>query len=191
MPKQRITKEMIVDAAFSLARTDGMEQVLIKNIARKLGCSVQPIYSYCENMEGLRQEVVLRVKDFVQAYAAAHRKAEDPFRTTGQAYIQLAKEEPHIFKIFILHERQGISSLDELYSSETDPCVAPCIARDLQISTEQAKQLHLHMLIYTIGLGTIFASSSPGISADEIFEKQEIAYDAFVRQIQKGNEYEQ
>ena len=47
------------------------------------------------------------------------------------------------------------------------------------------------MLIYTIGLGTIFASSSPGISADEIFEKQEIAYDAFVRQIQKGNEYEQ
>ncbi len=54
MPKQRITKEMIVDAAFSLARTDGMEQVLIKNIARKLGCSVQPIYSYCENMEGLQ-----------------------------------------------------------------------------------------------------------------------------------------
>ena len=46
MPKQRITKEMVVEAAFEIARNDGMEQVLVKNIAEKIGCSVQPIYSY-------------------------------------------------------------------------------------------------------------------------------------------------
>ena len=46
MPKQRITKEMVIEAAFELARTGGMEQVIVKNIAQKLGCSVQPIYSY-------------------------------------------------------------------------------------------------------------------------------------------------
>ena len=57
MPKQRITKEMVVDAAFEIARKGGMEQVIVKNIAEKLGCSVQPIYSYCTNMEGLRTEV--------------------------------------------------------------------------------------------------------------------------------------
>ena len=45
MPKQRITKEMVVDAAFEIARNDGMEQVMVKNIAEKIGCSVQPIYS--------------------------------------------------------------------------------------------------------------------------------------------------
>ena len=56
MPKQRITKEMIVDAAFEIAKTEGMEQVLIKNIAKKIGCSVQPVYTYCANMEGLRKE---------------------------------------------------------------------------------------------------------------------------------------
>ena len=33
MPKQRITKEMVVDAAFEIARNSGMEQVLVKNIA--------------------------------------------------------------------------------------------------------------------------------------------------------------
>ena len=50
MPKQRITKEMVVDAAFEIARTQGAKQILVKNIADKLGCSVQPIYSYCKNM---------------------------------------------------------------------------------------------------------------------------------------------
>ena len=46
MPKQRITKEMVVDAAFEIARNSGMEQVMVKNIENKIGCSVQPIYSY-------------------------------------------------------------------------------------------------------------------------------------------------
>ena len=36
MPKQRITKEMVVDAAFGIARSEGMEQVLVKNIAKKI-----------------------------------------------------------------------------------------------------------------------------------------------------------
>ena len=51
MPKQKITKEMVVDTAFDIARKDGMDRVLIKKIAGKLGCSVQPIYSYCQNIE--------------------------------------------------------------------------------------------------------------------------------------------
>ena len=33
MPKQRITKEMVVNAAFEIARNDGMEQVMVKTIA--------------------------------------------------------------------------------------------------------------------------------------------------------------
>lgn len=65
MPKQRITKEMVVNAAFEIARNDGMEQVMVKTIAEKIGCSVQPIYSYCKNMEGLRQDVTQKVSSFI------------------------------------------------------------------------------------------------------------------------------
>lgn len=183
MPKQRITKEMVVESAFEIARADGMEQVLVKNIADKLGCSVQPIYSYCKNMEGLRQDVVKRVRLFIEEYTAAHVDKRDLFRSTGQAYVRLAKEEPHIFKIFILHRREGISSLEELYQSEASPHTAEFIAKDLNISISQAKQLHLNMLIYTIGIGTIFSVTTPGISPDEIFARQEAAYDAFLKQI--------
>ena len=33
MPKQRITKNMVVEAAFKIARQSGMEKVLVKSIA--------------------------------------------------------------------------------------------------------------------------------------------------------------
>lgn len=185
MPKQRITKEMIVDAAFDIARSSGMEQVMVKNIADKLGCSVQPIYSYCKNMEGLRQEVAMRVCQFIEEYTAVRVDRNDLFRSTGKAYIQLSKEEPYLFKIFIFHQRTGISSLDEFYQSQASANTAKFIAKELNISISQAKRLHLNMLIYTIGLGTIFSVTTPGISADEIYEQQEIAYEAFLEQALK------
>lgn len=183
MPKQRITKEMVVDAAFEIARNNGMEQVLVKNIADRIGCSVQPIYSYCKNMEGLRQDVTDRVGRFIQEYIAARIDQADLFRSIGNAYIQLAKEESNLFQIFIMRQRDGISSLDDLYQSEAGSQVADFIARQLHISVQQARQLHLHMLIYTIGLGTIFCVTTPGISADEIFAQQDMAYEAFLGQV--------
>ena len=193
MPKQRITKEMVVNAAFEIARSDGMEQVMVKNIAEKIGCSVQPIYSYCKNMEGLRQDVTLKVCSFIGEYVKTHIDKDDIFETTGRAYIQFAKEEPHLFKIFILHRRNSIASLEDLYQSETNPHTAEFISKKLGISIGQAKKLHLNMLIYTIGLGTIFSVVTPGISTDEIYEQQEMAYKAFLSQTVrekdgKGNE---
>lgn len=181
MPKQRITKEMVVAAAFDLARQDGMERVTVKSIAQKLNCSVQPIYSYCDSMDGLRNDVYVKTRGFIQEYVASRIDKNDLFRSTGQAYIQLAKEEPHLLNLFILQKRENITSLDDLYRAETNPQVARSIAEQLNIPPESARQLHLHMLIYTMGLGTIFAVSKPGIPTEEIYSQQELAYDAFLK----------
>ena len=78
MPKQRITKEMVVNAAFSLARAQGMAAVTVKALAKSLGCSVQPIYSYCESMEGLRKAVAEKARAFVQEAIAQGLAAGEP-----------------------------------------------------------------------------------------------------------------
>ena len=119
MPKQKITKEMVVEAAFELAREQGLEGVMVKNLAEKLGCSVQPIYSYCRSMDGLYREVYLKSERFMREYLAGHIDKEDFFRSTGYAYIQMAKEEPNIFRMFLLHQREGVMSLDDHNFSES------------------------------------------------------------------------
>lgn len=188
MPKQRITKEMVMDAAFEIARTQGTEQIMVKNIAGKLGCSVQPIYSYCNNMEGLYGDVEEKAACFIREYLSSHIDKNNFFQSTGHAYIQLAKEEPYIFRLFILRKRKSIHSLEDLYRNETNPRVAQFIAEDLNISLSKAKELHLNMLIYTVGIGTILATAASDISTEEIFEQQETAYAAFLEQALKGVE---
>lgn len=185
MPKQKITKDMVLEAAFELAREGGMDQVLVKRIAEKLNCSVQPIYSYCSNMGNLRKEVGEKARDFAQTYVKDHLDPEDLFRSTGRAYLQLAGEEPEIFKLFILREREGISSFADLYQKEADSRMAGRIAEELGISLEKAFELHLNLLIYTIGLGTIFSVVRPGIALEEIQKKQDGAYKAFKRDSMK------
>ena len=178
----------MVEAAFEIAREQGMEQVMVKSIAGRLACSVQPIYSYCQNMDGLRQDVAARTAQYVREYIAAHTDRQDLFRSMGRAHLQLAKDEPNLFKIFILHSREGISSLEELYRRECDLRAAGLIAEQLGIDAAQARQLHLNMLVYTIGLGTIFAVTKPGIPADEIFAQQEAAFEVFCTAAEKKAE---
>lgn len=180
MPKQKITREMVVGAAFELARERGMEKVTVKSLAEKLGCSVQPIYSYCVSMEGLQKAVAQQAEAFIREYLRANICGDDLFRSTGFAYIRLASEEPHIFRLFIRRERQGITSLEDLYSQEASPHMAEFLSENLKISLPDAKRLHLNMLIYTMGLGTILTSLSPGIPQEEVRTQLELAQMAFL-----------
>lgn len=188
MPKQRITKEMIVEAAFDIARANGENSVLVKEIADRLNCSVQPIYSYCSSMDGLKRDLIIRVRqfvqDFVQKYIAVNgdNSNQDFFRMTGYAYVNLAEKEPHIFQMFVLHEREGVDSFESLYQSECHPDLAQNIAEHLNIDISKARMLHRNMMIYNVGIGTILATAVPGISTKEIYEQLDIAYQAFLQQ---------
>lgn len=188
MPKQKITKEMVVGAAFEIARTQGLEAVMVKEIARKLNCSVQPIYSYCSSMEGLRQELMEQTNGFVKIYVSEHVDKGDFFRSTGHTYVRLAKEEPHIFRMFVAQERKGIDSLESLYLSQCNPDMVQVIADNLHLSVSGAKRLHMNMMVYTIGIATILASTYPGIATEEIYRQIDVAYHAFVKQAEEDGD---
>lgn len=180
MPKQRITREMVVDAAFAIAQESGPERATVAAIAARLGCSVQPIYSYCRSMDGLRQAVAERADAALAQHLAARLDPADPFRSTGQAYVQFARQQPHLFRMAVLRRRQGIDSFEALYRQEADPRMAGRIAAQLGLPEAQARQLHLHMLIYTMGLGAIFSCCVPGIGQAEALAQQQAAYEAFL-----------
>lgn len=185
MPKQRITKEMVIEVAFELARQSGMEGVLVKNISEKLGCSVQPIYSYCSNMDSLKQDLVERTATYFKEYIAKHIDPENYFKSVGAAYVSLAKEEPYLFKLYFLRKQQDIYSFDELYAKEGNPNVAVKVSESLHISIDAAKELHKNMLIYTMGISSILATSGSDIPVEEISDLMENAYQAFFSQIKE------
>lgn len=182
MAKRKVSREMVIDAAFELARKGGLEAAGVREVAKELNCSVQPIYYYFENIEGLRQEVIRKTDQFAADFARSRIDPADPFASMGRAHVCFAREEPQLFSIYILHQRQGIHSLKDFYQNQANGEMAQVIAESLQISLEKARMLHLQMLVYTIGLGTIFSVCQPGLEAEEVFSLQQSAFDAFLAQ---------
>ena len=190
MPKQKITKDMVVKAAFELVREGGTEQLLVKNIAERLGCSVQPVYCYCKNMEGLKKEVLSYTQEYLQNYIKEHLDPGNLFQSIGMTHAQFAKQEPQLYRFYFLRNREEMRSLEELYERETDPNIAKYLEKELSVSEEKAKQLHLNLMIYNIGISFILSTLGEWIQTEEILPLQEGAYQAFYEHICKSDRRE-
>jgi hypothetical protein len=78
---------------------------------------------------------------FVQQYLKEHTDPDNPFPSTGHAFVRLAKEEPNIFKMFILRPRDDISSLEELPALESfGEQAAQLLAPAEQLEIRQEKE---------------------------------------------------
>ena len=50
-PKAKVTKDMIIDAAFNVVREAGAENINARTVAKKLKCSTQPVMYHFETIE--------------------------------------------------------------------------------------------------------------------------------------------
>lgn len=183
MPKQRITKEMVIHTAFELAREGGMEKVLVKNIAARIGCSVQPVYCYCKNMEGLKKDVIAYTEKYLERYIENRMDKENMFQSIGMAHAMFAREEPHLYRLYFLRKRDTARSLKDIYCSETKPEVAHYIAEKYHLELEDARKLHMNMMIYNIGISFILSALGENTDIDEIMALLQQASRAFLKDL--------
>ena len=66
-PKVRFQKEEIVAAALNVARKEGIDAVTAREVAKELGVSVGPIFTWYETMEQLKADVCEQANKTVQA----------------------------------------------------------------------------------------------------------------------------
>lgn len=68
--KEQITKQMILDGAFDLVRTQGIEMLTARKLAAHISCSTQPIFRVYTNMEELSGEVFVKAKPFMRSFVS-------------------------------------------------------------------------------------------------------------------------
>ena len=75
-PKQKFTKEDIVEAAFNVVREQGWEALSQRSIAKKLNASIGPIYSYLKSMTNLEEAVIEKAYELLLHYMLTPRGDE-------------------------------------------------------------------------------------------------------------------
>ena len=185
MPRQKITKEMILNAAFTLLRTQGHEAVNARSIAKQAGCSVQPIYSCYSNMSELMQELFLHTQQYLTGYVEKNADKNNYFESIGRCHIGFARDEKYLFCFLFLSKYMGVNSLEGIYRQCARQDVTEDIMKTLSISEASAKRLYLHMMLYTHGIASMIATGAADIPNQEIHSLSDSAFYAFLKQIRE------
>ena len=153
-PKEKYTKDIIFDAAFELVRTQGFDQLSVRNIAKRLGCSTQPIYSSFDSIEALEDELVEAVKQKAQEMILELEDRESHFLSIGLGYFSFAQTEPKLFTGLFVNGRWKWNF------SKEDPFFKPILEKMkkdnflAELSDEKLAEIFRDMFIYTHGLAT-------------------------------------
>jgi len=99
MPKTTtITKEMIINSTFEIVREEGFYNLSARKIAKKIGCSTQPIYWVYKSIDDLIRDVVNKVVSYLSEMLKSYQKSGKPFLDYGLGYVYIAHTEPVFFK---------------------------------------------------------------------------------------------
>ena len=97
--KAKVTKEMIVDAAFAVARETGVENINARTVSERLHCSTQPVMYHFATIEELKRTVYAKADLYHSEYLMTMKKPpKGAALGIGMNYIRFAIEEPHLFR---------------------------------------------------------------------------------------------
>lgn len=175
MPKQKITREMILDEGFRLASQEGMDQVQVKIIAKNLNCSVQPIYSYFKNMNDLKDEIARKATDLFLKEVYADTKSKPYLLSLFHAFLVQSQENYNLYRCFLYDIENNPRSLYSLFTEQARKQAAA----QLGLSEGQAEILLDNLFIYLLGL--IKLVHHDDLQLKEAMVHLDNACDAFLR----------
>lgn len=168
--KELVTKAMILEHAFELAREEGIENVTARKLAAKMGCSTQPIFRVYANMNELNVEIYQKAMDgFSDYYENYESGVETPFIHLGLAYINFAREERRMFQLLFLSDSRGERSLYELLNGRTG-AVSKEINKAASEGCQNPSGLFMKMWIFIHGCACMVLTGDYDLTVEETTE---------------------
>lgn len=161
MPKAKISREMIVDAAFEVARSGGAENVNARTVAENLGCSTQPVMYHFARIEDLKRAVYEKTDRFHTEYLMNNENSENGVMLgIGLNYIRFAIQEPHLFRFLFQSGFSIGNSLPEIIDSDDIKPLLAMMSGAMETTLEQTKEVFVTIAMFAHGYASIIANSS-------------------------------
>lgn len=160
-PKAKFTKEEIVAAALKIVESDGIDALTARSLGNELKSSARPIFTVFESMEEVQKEVVAAAYGIYRQYEDEGMGGTQSFKGSGTGYIRFAAEHPKLFQLLFMKERYGapdhgkiLALIDGYYEK-----IVQSVMTEYGFARETAKQVYLHMWLYSHGIASLIATN--------------------------------
>lgn len=164
----KITKEMILNAAFQITKTDGFDKVSNRTIAKKLNSSIRPIYYQFKNVDELNKELYTMISKYFYKYIMNDIETSPlPYKQIGINYINFAKKENKLFQLLFMSDNKNFM---ETLTKQKDEFtkILDIIKKYTKLKSEVVENFHTEIWIFTHGIATLVANSTIDLTDEEI-----------------------
>ena len=165
-PRNKFTREEMVEAALRVVRARGIDCLTAKTIADELGTSTRPIFTGFGSMEEVRQEVHAAAVKIYDSYTGAGLKEEIPFLGVGKSYIRFAREEPELYRLLFLSRSPEYSATESM--EHLQALVRPTLMSIYRITAEEAEVYFRDLWFVVHSLSTLIVTGDCPYSDEEI-----------------------
>lgn len=184
----KVTKEMIIDAAFEIAREMGAENITARTVSQKLGCSTQPVLYHFKTIEDVRMAAHKKAREFHINYATnLSGKYERPMLEVGMRHIRFAVEEKNLFR-FLFHSNYytGIS-LSEWLTEKNFGSAFSILKLQAKVDDRQAYRVFSQIFLVTHGIASLLANNAMVYDEAYCINTLSNAYFGTMHLIEEGN----
>lgn len=158
-PKAKITRDMIVDAAFEIVRECGAENINARTVSKKLGCSTQPVMYHFKKIEDIKKAVYQKADQYHSAYITdIHSDA--PMKEIGLNYIRFAATEKNLFRFLFQSNEFSGKNISELIRVDELQPILVILAHTAEVNLEQAGVIFKSLFLFAHGYSSMFANNS-------------------------------
>lgn len=169
-PKAKVTREMIIEAAFEIVRNEGIQNLNVRTISKKIDCSTQPVMYHFKTIEELKQEVYQKA-DLYHSEYLMNIQSDNPMKDIGLNYIQFAVNEKNFFRfLFQSNEFSGKNITDLMNSEDLMPIIA-ILSQAVGVEEQEAKTFFRSLFIFVHGYASMLANN------EMVYEKETISND--------------
>ena len=160
-PKARVTREDILNAAFDLIRAEGQEALSVRAVAKRLGCSTQPVLYNFATVEELKDAVYEKADGFHTSYILPRGgEGADALLELGLNYVRFGHEEKHLFRFLFESNRFGGIAMDALVKEPGVGELVGILAGGLGCTAAEAEKVFLTFFAVAHGLGSLLANNA-------------------------------
>lgn len=156
-PKVKFTREQIIDAAFEIAQTEGIDAITMRKIAKMMNSSVAPIYVNFEDVNELNEALQERITS-ISLQFFEEENSVNPLIKMGKACLRFAKEYSIVFRDLVAKNGK--------YMLGYDVKMMPTLIEEMQkdpelkgLPVDELKTILLKIIIFQLGLSIMVANS--------------------------------
>lgn len=186
-PKAKFSRDEIADAALAIVRTDGIQALTARALGDRLGSSARPVFTIFQSMEEVQDEVMKAAKALYKEYIERGLLDTPAFRGVGTQYILFAIQEPKLFQLLFMAEKEHVPDLTEVLMliDESYDRILASVEASYGLTGVSAEKLYHHMWIYSHGIAALCATKMCRFSREEIREMMAEVSSSLIRKIKE------